>query len=75
MPRTRSSHAINGFAEKLVIGNLTPGQFIQVLETLHMLGNAGAGIELSSLSTDVLVDVVRRASREQLKACMRRTRS
>ncbi|WP_326959984.1 SCP2 sterol-binding domain-containing protein [Amycolatopsis sp. NBC_01286] len=59
---------MNGFAEKLVIGNLTAGQFIQVLETLHMLGNAGAGIELSSLSTDVLVDVVRRASRDQLKA-------
>lgn len=66
--RIRASHAINGFAEKLVIGNLTAGQFIQVLETLHMLGNAGAGIELSSLSTDVLVDVVRRASRDQLKA-------
>jgi len=59
---------INGFAEKLVIGNLTAPQFIQVLETLHMLGNAGAGIELSSLATDVLVDVVSRASREQLKA-------
>ena len=66
--RIRASHAVNGFAEKLVIGNLTPEQFIQVLETLHMLGNAGAGIELSSLSTDVLVDVVRRASRDQLKA-------
>lgn len=66
--RIRASHAINGFAEKLVIGNLTADQFIQVLETLHMLGNAGAGIELSSLSTDVLVDVVRRASRDQLKA-------
>ncbi len=61
-------HAINAFAEKLVIANLTPAQFIQVLETVHMLGEAGAGIELSSLSTDVLVDVVRRASRDQLKA-------
>jgi putative sterol carrier protein len=59
---------VNAFAEKLVLGNLTPGQFIQVLETLHMLGNTGAGIELSSLSTDVLVDIVRRASRDQLKA-------
>ncbi len=68
-PRTfRGSHVVNAFAEKLVIGRLTPAQFIQVLETLHMLGATGAGIELSSLSTDVLVDVVRRASREQLKA-------
>lgn len=59
---------VNAFAEKLVIGRLTPAQFVQVLETLHMLGSTGAGIELSSLSTDVLVDVVRRASRDQLKA-------
>jgi len=59
---------VNAFAEKLVIGRLTPAQFTQVLETLHMLGSAGAGIELSSLSTDVLVDVVRQASRDQLKA-------
>jgi putative sterol carrier protein len=66
--RIRASHVVNGFAEKLVLPNLTPGQFVQVLETLHMLGEAGAGIELSSLSTDVLVDIVRRASREQLKA-------
>ena len=68
-PRSaRSSHAINAFAEKLVIGNLTPEQFVQVLETLHMLGESGAGIELSSLTTEVLVNVVRRASRDQLKA-------
>ncbi len=59
---------VNAFAEKLVLDRLTPAQFVQVLETLHMLGSAGAGIELSSLSTDVLVDVVRRASRDQLKA-------
>ncbi|HKN55815.1 MAG TPA: sterol-binding protein, partial [Amycolatopsis sp.] len=59
---------MNAFAEKLVLTKLTAAQFVQVLETLDMLGNAGAGIELSSLSTEVLVDVVRRASREQLKA-------
>jgi putative sterol carrier protein len=68
-PRTlRGGHVVNAFAEKLVLGRLTPEQFTQVLETLHMLGSVGAGIELSSLSTDVLVDVVRRASRDQLKA-------
>lgn len=59
---------VNAFAERLVIERLSAAQFVQVLETLHMLGSAGAGIELSSLSTDVLVDVVRRASRDQLKA-------
>ena len=66
--RVRGGHPINAFAEKLVLTKLTAAQFVQVLETLDMLGNAGAGIELSSLSTEVLVDVVRRASREQLKA-------
>lgn len=33
-----------------------------------MLGRTGAGIELSSLSTEVLVDIVRSASKEQIKA-------
>ncbi|MEV6895828.1 SCP2 sterol-binding domain-containing protein [Amycolatopsis sp. NPDC051372] len=70
--RSRSTasegHAVNGFARKLDVGKLTPAQFVQVLETLHMLGNAGAGIELSSLTTQALVDVVHRASRDQLKA-------
>ncbi|WP_033289933.1 SCP2 sterol-binding domain-containing protein [Amycolatopsis jejuensis] len=59
---------MNGFARSLSIGKLTPEQFVQVLETLHMLGTAGAGIELSSLTTQALVDVVAAATRDQLKA-------
>ncbi|GAA3533993.1 SCP2 sterol-binding domain-containing protein [Amycolatopsis ultiminotia] len=59
---------MNGFARKLEFAKLTPPQFVQLLETLHMLGTAGAGIELSSLTTQALVDVVAQASREQLKA-------
>jgi putative sterol carrier protein len=68
LSRARGDHPLNAFAEHLTLSSLTPAQFIQVLETLNMLGNAGAGIELSSLSTEVLVDIVRRASRDQLKA-------
>ncbi|WP_020663814.1 SCP2 sterol-binding domain-containing protein [Amycolatopsis benzoatilytica] len=60
-------HAVNGFARTLVVGKLTPEQFVRVLETLHMLGEAGAGIEIPSLTTQSLVDVVAAASREQLK--------
>ncbi|OZM72859.1 sterol-binding protein [Amycolatopsis antarctica] len=52
----------------LEIGKLSPGQFVTVLETLHMLGTAGAGVELSSLSTPRLVDIVHKASREQVAA-------
>ncbi|MEC3982711.1 SCP2 sterol-binding domain-containing protein [Amycolatopsis sp. H20-H5] len=59
---------MNGFAEKIDLTRLNREQFVQVLETLHMLGDTGAGIELSSLSTQVLVDIVRRASKEQLKS-------
>lgn len=66
--RTGGTHVINGFAAKIDLGKLTCEQFVQVLETLHMLGNTGAGIELSSLSTQVLVDIVRRSSKEQLKS-------
>lgn len=61
-------HAINAFADKIDLRKLSVDQFIQLLETLHMLGTVGAGVELSSLSTEVLVDIVQRASKEQVKA-------
>jgi putative sterol carrier protein len=61
-------HAINAFADKIDLRKLSADQFIQLLETLHMLGTVGAGVELSSLSTEVLVDIVQRASKEQVKA-------
>jgi putative sterol carrier protein len=65
---TGSAHVINGFADKLDLTKLSTAQFVQVLETLHMLGTVGAGVELSSLSTEILVDIVQRASKEQIKA-------
>ncbi|SDX27878.1 SCP-2 sterol transfer family protein [Amycolatopsis xylanica] len=66
--RIGGQHAVNAFAQKIDLAKLTPEQFMQVLETLHMLGSTGSGVELSSLSTEVLVDIVSRASREQIKA-------
>ncbi|HWD04595.1 MAG TPA: SCP2 sterol-binding domain-containing protein [Amycolatopsis sp.] len=65
---TPDGHVVNHFARELRVGKLTPAQFVQVLETLHMLGTCGAGIDLASLTTQALVDVVHRASRDQLKA-------
>nr|WP_040406986.1 SCP2 sterol-binding domain-containing protein [Amycolatopsis nigrescens] len=59
---------MNGFARQIDLRKLSPEQFIQLLETLHMLGVAGAGVELTSLSTETLVDVVARAGKEQLRA-------
>lgn len=58
---------LDAFAGVLDLDRLSVAQFVQVLETLHMLGTAGAGVRLSSLSTPVLVDIVHRASREQLE--------
>jgi len=63
-----SGHVINAFAERIDLRKLTVEQFLQLLETLHMLGTVGAGVELSSLSTEVLVDIVQRASKDQVKA-------
>lgn len=67
-PPRESEHPINGFARQIDVTALTAEQFIQLLETLHMLGRSGAGIELNALSTEVLVDVVHRASKDQIKA-------
>ncbi|WP_232376960.1 SCP2 sterol-binding domain-containing protein [Amycolatopsis aidingensis] len=59
---------MNAFARRVNLGALSPEQFVQLIDTLHMLGRTGAGVELSSLSTEVLVDIVRNASKEQLRA-------
>ncbi|MBN6035737.1 SCP2 sterol-binding domain-containing protein [Amycolatopsis sp. 195334CR] len=64
--RPRADSVLDAFAGELEIRRLTPAQFVQVLETLHMLGSVGAGIELGSLSTQLLVDVVNDASKEQI---------
>lgn len=58
-------------ASALDPSRLTAEQFVQLLRTLHMLGAADAGVHLSTLSTDSLVRLVSRASKEQLKALAR----
>lgn len=63
-----SSDVIDAFARRLDLAKLSAEQFIRLLETLHMLGSAGAGIQMGEMSTETLVDVVRRASRDQLRA-------
>lgn len=58
-------------ASALDPSRLTAEQFVQLLRTLHMLGDADAGVHLNTLSTDSLVRLVSRASKEQLKALAR----
>ncbi|WP_236790436.1 SCP2 sterol-binding domain-containing protein [Amycolatopsis sp. GM8] len=62
------SDVIDAFARRVDLAKLSAAQFIRLLETLHMLGIAGAGVEMRGMSTETLVDVVRRASKEQLRA-------
>lgn len=63
-----SGTVIDAFARQIDLRRLSAEQFIRLLETLHMLGTAGSGVHLSELSTATLADVVRRASKEQLRA-------
>lgn len=59
---------LDTFAGAIDLAALTPEQFIQVLETLHMLGESKSGVELSGMSTGSLVGLVARTSKAQLKA-------
>lgn len=59
---------IDAFARRIDWEKLSVEQFIQVLDTLHMLGSAGAGIELSALSSETLAAVVKRVSKDHLAA-------
>lgn len=61
-------NALDTFARSIDVTTLDEQQFVRLLETLHMLGTTGSGLHLRDLSTDVLADIVRTASKEQLRA-------
>lgn len=65
---TATGDELDTLAQALDLSRLTPEQFTQLLNTLHMLGEVGAGVHLKTLSTDSLVRLVSRASKEQLRA-------
>jgi hypothetical protein len=58
------------FARSIDVQKLDEQQFVRLIETMHMLGTAGTGIELSSLSTETFVWITERASAAQLDALM-----
>ena len=64
-------NALDSFARNVDITVLDEQQFVRLLETLHMLGTSGSGLQLGDLSTSVLADLVRDASKEQLLAVVR----
>lgn len=68
MPLGERAGLLDAFAGGIDVTALDDGQFVQLLETLHMLDSTGAGFELRDLSTEVLVGIVEAASGEQLHA-------
>lgn len=65
---TRSGDELDALAAALDLRKLTAGQFVGLLETMHMLGESGAGVDLRSMSTDALVNLIAKATKEQIKA-------
>ncbi|MCP2270306.1 SCP-2 sterol transfer family protein [Actinokineospora diospyrosa] len=57
---------LDGLADAVDPGKLTAEQFVQLIEVLHMLGDAGTGVELSGMRTATFLRFLGRASREQL---------
>ncbi|MBM7770939.1 hypothetical protein JOD54_001143 [Actinokineospora baliensis] len=57
---------LDGLADAVDPGKLTAGQFVQLMEVLHMLGDAGTGVELSGMRTETFLRFLGRASRDQL---------
>jgi alkyl sulfatase BDS1-like metallo-beta-lactamase superfamily hydrolase len=63
-----AAELIDVLARRVDFGKLSASEFVRLLETLHMLELAEAGVRLRGLSTETFVDVVGRASKEQLRA-------
>lgn len=67
---TAAPSVFDEFARSIDVQKLDEQQFVRLIETMHMLGTAGTGIELSSLSTETFVWIIERASAAQLDALM-----
>ena len=61
---------INAFARAVDPARLDEREFVQLIDTLDMLGRAGTGIELAAMRTDTFVWFVSRASTAQLEELM-----
>jgi putative sterol carrier protein len=58
------------FARSIDVTKLDEDQFVQLIETMDMLGRAGTGIEISALRTETFVGILERATATQLDALM-----
>lgn len=64
-------NALDDFARSIDITALDARQFVRLLETLHMLGSTGSGLQVGDLSTEVLAAIVADSSKDQLLAVVR----
>jgi putative sterol carrier protein len=69
-PVVRSEVDIDAFARAVDPELLDEKQFVQVIDTLDMLGRVGSGVDLAAMRTDTFVWFVSRASAEQLTGLM-----
>ncbi|MGH3516760.1 MAG: SCP2 sterol-binding domain-containing protein [Haloechinothrix sp.] len=63
-----SGGELDALAGAIDLSKLGPAEFIQLLEALHMLGEYRSGVQLGDMRTDTLVQLVARASKDQLRA-------
>lgn len=63
-----TENVLDDLAGAIDVRALSTEQFIHLLETLHILDAAGAGVSVSSISTKTLVRIVRDASKDQIRA-------
>jgi hypothetical protein len=69
-PVVHSTVDIDAFAHAVDPELLDEKQFVQLIDTMDMLGRAGTGIDLAAMRTDTFVWFVSRASTTQLAALM-----
>lgn len=72
-PVADSAVDIDAFARAADPLRLNVTQFVQLIDTMDMLGKVGTGIELAAMRTDTFVWFVGRASTEQLDHLMSHT--
>lgn len=63
-----SGAELDALAEALDLARLSPQQFVQLLVAIHAVGEAGAGVHLSSMSTQSLVNLFARMTKDQVRA-------
>ncbi|WP_424183534.1 SCP2 sterol-binding domain-containing protein [Actinokineospora sp. G85] len=61
---------LDGFASAIDPAKLDPEQFVRLVETLDMLGEAGTGIELAGMRTETFSRFFAQTSRAQLDELM-----